>query len=69
MAINLVLADDHPLVLSGLKQLFANESDFHVLACCSDGEAALQSVMQYHPDILVLDLLMPKMDGLSVLHA
>lgn len=67
MTINLILADDHPLVLNGLQQLFMGEIDMHIMACCSDGEAALHSVKQYHPDILLLDLHMPKMDGLAVL--
>ena len=69
MSINLILADDHPLVLNGLQQLFMDEKDIHILACCRDGEAALHDVIEYHPDILVLDLHMPKMDGLAVLRA
>lgn len=69
MPINLVLADDHPLVLSGLRQLFASEPDMNVLACCTDGETALQHIIQYQPDVFLLDLRMPKMDGLSVLRA
>jgi DNA-binding NarL/FixJ family response regulator len=69
MSINLILADDHPLVLNGLQQLFAGENDIHVVACCTDGESALQSVIQYQPDILLLDLRMPKMDGLTVLRS
>lgn len=67
MTINLILADDHPLVLNGLKQLFMGESDMQILDCCSDGKAALHSINQYQPDILLLDLHMPKMDGLAVL--
>lgn len=67
MAIRLVLVDDHPLVLNGLQQLFATEPDLDVLACCSDGETALQTVMQQQPDIVLLDLKMPKMGGLKVL--
>ncbi|WAR45915.1 response regulator [Methylomonas rapida] len=69
MPIQLVLADDHPLVLNGLMQLFANEPDIEVLACCTDGEAALQSVTETQPEILLLDLRMPKLDGISVLQA
>jgi len=67
MTINLVLVDDHPLVLNGLQQLFAMETNFNVQACCNDGEQALQTVIQYQPDILILDLKMPRKNGLTVL--
>jgi DNA-binding NarL/FixJ family response regulator len=67
MAITLVLADDHPIVLLGLQQLLALEPDFRVLAGCGDGEAALAAVRRHRPDVLLLDLQMPKKDGLAVL--
>lgn len=67
MAISLVLADDHPLVLGGLQSLLARERDIEVLACCADGLSALQAVEKHRPDILVLDVRMPRMDGLAVL--
>lgn len=67
MAIDLVLVDDHPLVLNGLRYLFSADPDLHVLSCCADGEAALEAVALHQPDILLLDLKMPKMDGLQVL--
>jgi DNA-binding NarL/FixJ family response regulator len=65
--IRLVLADDHPIVLDGLTQLFANGPDFQVLACAINGEEALQAVHRLQPDILVLDLRMPGKSGLEVL--
>jgi DNA-binding NarL/FixJ family response regulator len=65
--IRLVLADDHPIVLEGLKQLFAIGRDFQVLACAINGEEALQAVRRLQPDILVLDLRMPGKSGLEVL--
>ena len=65
--IRLVLADDHPIVLDGLKQLFAIGRDFQVLACATNGEEALQAVRHLRPDILVLDLRMPGKGGLQVL--
>jgi DNA-binding NarL/FixJ family response regulator len=65
--IRLVLADDHPIVLDGLTQLFAIGRDFQVLARATNGEEALQAVRQLQPDILVLDLRMPGKDGLQVL--
>ncbi|HEX6900578.1 MAG TPA: response regulator transcription factor [Thermoanaerobaculia bacterium] len=69
MAIRLVLADDHPIVLDGLEQLFRLEQDFEVVARCRDGEEALRQVRFYRPDILVLDIRMPRRDGLQVLQA
>lgn len=67
MAISLVLADDHPLVLDGLRSVLARERDMEVLACCADGLAALQAVEKHRPDILVLDVKMPRLDGWAVL--
>ncbi len=67
MQIRLVLADDHRIILEGLEQLFSREPDFEVLASCVDGVQALEAVKTNHPDILVLDVEMPKMTGLQVL--
>lgn len=67
MPISLVLADSHPLMLGGMQQLFARETDFAVLACCSDGEEALRAVRRQQPDILILDLRLPDQDGLAVI--
>lgn len=65
--IRLVLADDHPIVLDGLAQLFSREPDFDVVALATTGEEALQAVRQLLPEILVLDLRMPGTDGFAVL--
>ena len=62
-----VLADDHPLVLSGLRSLIASDPRLTVVAVCEDGEAALQAIREHRPAIAVLDLNMPKRDGLNVL--
>jgi DNA-binding NarL/FixJ family response regulator len=67
MSIRLVIADDHPLILNGLENLFLLESDIKVLARCRDGEETLQAVRHHQPDLLILDLRMPKKDGLAVL--
>lgn len=67
MAIQLVLADDHPLVLDGLEQLFRLSRDFTVMARCRDGEETLRALRLYRPDILILDIRMPRCDGLQVL--
>lgn len=69
MPIRLVLADDHPLILNGLENLFLLEKDFQILARCSEGVAALQAVRHHLPDILLLDLRMPGMNGLEIIKA
>ena len=69
MAIRVALADDHPIVLDGLEQLFRLEQDFAVVARCRDGEETLRQVRLHRPDILVLDIRMPRQDGLQVLQA
>jgi len=66
MPIRLVLADDHPLVLNGLENLFRTEEDFQVLARCINGVETLQAVREHRPDVLVLDIRMPLKDGLEV---
>jgi len=67
MPITIVLADDHPIVLDGLESLFRLEEDFRVAARCVRGEDVVPTVLQHRPDVLVLDIRMPRMDGLAVL--
>jgi len=64
-----ILADDHPLVLNGLYHLLLEHQDFQVLDRCTSGADALAAALRHRPDILVLDLLMPGMDGLAVARA
>lgn len=65
--IRLVLADDHPIVLDGLEQLFAMEADLEVVARATNAEAALRALEEFRPDVLILDLAMPTRDGLWVM--
>jgi DNA-binding NarL/FixJ family response regulator len=64
--IRVIITDDHPLVLNGLYHLLQEHKDFEVLDRCSSGADALVAVRRHRPDILVLDLMMPLMDGLQV---
>ena len=66
MAIRLVLADDHPLILNGLTGLFSFEADFEVLASCSNGDDALDEIRSQRPDVAVLDIRMPGLSGIEV---
>ncbi len=69
MAISVVLIDDHPLVLHGLEQLLRSGSEFEVLAACGNGADGLKAVEELRPDVVVLDLKLPDMDGLEVLRS
>lgn len=65
--IRLVLADDHALTLEGLRALLATEPDLRVLATASDGERALDAVRRFKPEVAVLNVHMPYLDGLACL--
>ena len=67
--IRIVLADDHALVLEGLRNLLDREPDMHVIAAVADGAALLQVLQNELPDVVVLDLQMPHRDGFSCLQA
>jgi two-component system, NarL family, nitrate/nitrite response regulator NarL len=67
MTIRLVLADDHPLMLDALARLLGQEPDMEVAARCTDGETALRAAREHRPDILILDLRMPRLGGMEVL--
>lgn len=66
MPIRLILADDHPLILDGLENIFRLEKDLQVVARCTDGEEALKAVHQHEADILVLDIRMPGRSGIEI---
>ena len=64
--IRIVIADDHPLVLSGLDHLLQDAPEFDVVERCSTGAQAIAAVRDHAPDILLLDLRLPDMTGLAV---
>ena len=65
--IRIVVADDHPIFRDGLCKLLALEEDFEVVAQAQDGRQVLDVVQLHEPDILLLDLKMPGLDGLAIL--
>ena len=64
--IRILIADDHPIVCEGLIAVFALEDDLKVVGHAHDGEEACLLCKQLCPDILILDLRMPKKDGIEV---
>jgi len=64
--IGIVLADDHRIVRQGVRVLLEAEPDFEVLAEAKDGLEAIRMIECFHPDVLLLDLVMPEMNGLEV---
>jgi DNA-binding NarL/FixJ family response regulator len=67
--IRVLLADDHPIVRDGLRKLLQLEEDIQVVGEASDGREVLKLVVDTQPDVLILDLRMPHMDGLAALRA
>jgi DNA-binding NarL/FixJ family response regulator len=64
--VKIILADDHSGVRNGLKKLLESEPDFNIVGEASDGIEAARIVEELKPDILVLDLMMPGMNGVEV---
>jgi DNA-binding NarL/FixJ family response regulator len=65
--IRILLADDHPVVRDGLEAILSTQPDFHVVGGASDGLEVIQLAKQLHPDVLLLDLEMPHVDGVEAL--
>ena len=65
-AIRIILADDHHIVRSGIRQLLESEDDLKVLAEAGDGEEAQHLIEKHKPDVAVLDIQMPKASGIEV---
>lgn len=66
MPMRVILADDHQLVRAGLRALLQSFDDVQVLAECNDGHEVLAKVGELHPDVLLLDITMPGLNGLDV---
>ena len=63
--IRIVLADDHTIIRSGLRLLLEQQPDFKVVAEASDGRQAVQLVSKHHPNVVVLDIGMPELNGIE----
>jgi DNA-binding NarL/FixJ family response regulator len=67
--IRLVIADDHPLVRTALAQLFTAVEDIEVVAVVRDGRQAVRAVRDTGPDVVLMDLEMPELDGIGATRA
>lgn len=64
--IRILLADDHAITREGTRRLFDAEADFEVIAECADGEETIRLAQELRPDILLLDISMPRLNGIQV---
>ena len=63
--VRVVLADDHPVVREGLRLLLMSERDMEVVGEVADGEAACRAARELEPDVLVVDVSMPRLNGIE----
>src|ERR1041384_6497468 len=69
MTTRLLIADHHPLLLDGLEALCDSQTDLKVVGRCTNGEEALQALRKHRPDVCILDLHIPVMDGLTLVRS
>ena len=64
--IKVLVADDHPVVRKGLQSCLARQDRLRIIGEAADGEEALQKALQLEPDVVLMDISMPRRDGLAV---
>ena len=69
MAIRVLIADDHAVVAEGLRHRIEAERDIEVVACVGDGRAAVQQARELQPDVIIMDLSMPELNGADATRA
>lgn len=67
MSITIIIADDHDIIREGIKSVLSMRPEYKVCAEASNGEDAVELVSKFKPDILLLDISMPKLSGLEVI--
>ncbi|MGA8993226.1 MAG: response regulator transcription factor [Nocardioidaceae bacterium] len=67
--IRVVLADDQPLVRTGLRMILAAEADIEVVAEATNGREAMAAAAEHHPDVVLMDVRMPELDGIGATRA
>src|SRR5881398_2089587 len=68
-SVRIVLADDHPVVRVGVRNMLSQEEGFEVVGEASDGDDAITHTLELQPDILLLDVQMPRLPGLEAMRA
>lgn len=63
----LILADDHPILIKGMKALLSEDAQFQIVAECTDGQKLVDEALRLKPDLILCDLSMPKMNGLDAI--
>jgi DNA-binding NarL/FixJ family response regulator len=69
MSIRVLIADDHPMMREGISSVIQGESDITVVAEASNGLEAVEQFKKHHPDVTLMDLSMPRMDGVAAIGA
>jgi DNA-binding NarL/FixJ family response regulator len=69
MPIRILIADDHPIVREGLIAVLETQADFVVVGEAADGAQAVERAAALHPDVILLDLALPQLDGVAALRA
>lgn len=67
MTIRVLIVDDHAVVRLGIAAMIANETDISVVAQAADGAEAVKQYAEHRPDVVLMDLRMPRLDGVSAI--
>src|ERR1700754_2325827 len=67
--VRIVIADDHPVVRFGVRNMLENEPGFEIVGEAEDGDVAITETLELEPDVLLLDVQMPRLPGLEAMRA
>ena len=67
--IKILMADDHPVVRAGIRGMLETQDEFQVIAEAENGREAIEQAQQLRPDVVIMDINMPDMDGISATEA
>jgi DNA-binding NarL/FixJ family response regulator len=63
--VRVIIADDQDFIRHGLRRLFSEENDIEICAEAVDGRDALAKSLEHRPDVIIMDMIMPRMDGIE----